>query len=134
MKTVVNDRIKEMRKKRQYTQAQLAELLGLKCSTYSQMERKGSISVEMAKRIAEILDVDSDYIIYGENGEQKLDFSPIPQKVLTVSDRRTFLEQIRNGEEQLILSVKEKNIIKNFRALSEEDKKEFLDFLKKKSK
>lgn len=134
MKTEVNDRIKEMRKKCHYTQAQVAELLKLKCSTYSQMERKGSISVEMAKRIAEILDVDSDYIIYGESGSQKLDFSPIPQTVLKASDRNTFLEQIRNGEEQLILSVKEKNIIKNFRTLSEEDKKEFLDFLKNKSK
>ncbi len=135
MKSGVNNRIKEARKKRHYTQAQVAELMGLKCSTYSQMERNGSISVEKAIKLAKILDVDSNYIIYGEEKtNNKIDFSPIPKTVLSLNNNQTFFEQIKKGEDQIVLTIKEKNIIKNFRSLKESDKKEILALLQSKIK
>lgn len=134
MKSNVNNRIKEIRKSHHYTQAQVAELMGLKTSTYSQMERKGTISVDMAVKLASILDTDPAYIIFGEIKPSEIDFSPAAQTVLSANDNQAFLEQIKKGEEQLILSIKEKNIIKNFRNLSESDKKEILNLLQSKTK
>lgn len=134
MKSSVNERIKEMRNKRGYTQAQFAELLGLKCSTYSQMERIGTISVEMAKLIAKVLEVDPNYIIYGNKNEEPIDFSPIPKPTLTANDPQIFLDKIKNGDEHLVLNVKEKNLIKNFRELKRSDQQEVLAFIQSKQK
>ncbi len=130
----VNARIREMRKKRGYTQAELGERVGLKCSTYSQMERNGKISVEMAIKLADVLEVERDYITYGKSPSKELKFTHTEQTILPANDTQSFLNQIKNGEEQLILSVKEKNIIKNFRSLSEADKKEILALIKSKIK
>ena len=124
----VNKRIKEARKKLGYTQGQVAEYMGMKCSTYSQMERKGSISVERAKKLAEILDADPDYIIYGT----AIDFSPEKPVNLPVHDPQDFLEKIKNGQEELILTNREKNIIKNYRELKENDKKDLWDYIQSK--
>lgn len=124
----VNKRIKEARKKLGYTQGQVAEYMGMKCSTYSQMERKGSISVERAKKLAEILDADPDYIIYGT----AIDFSPEKSVTLPVHDPQDFLEKIKNGQEELVLTNREKNIIKNYRELKENDKKDLWDYIQSK--
>ena len=53
----VNYRIYNYRKKYGYTQAQLGKMLGLKTSTYSQMERKGNIDTDILKKLAEIFNV-----------------------------------------------------------------------------
>ena len=129
MDLAINVRIREIRKSLHYTQAQVAELLSIKTSTYSQMERKGKISVDMAKRIADVLNADPNYIMFGEQKNNELDFSPAKPDVITVKNSQDFIEQIKKGEEQLVLTVNEKNIIKNFRSLKEEGKKEFLNFL-----
>ncbi len=134
MKSSVNERIKEMRNKRGYTQAQFAELLGLKCSTYSQMERIGTISVEMAKHISKVLEIDSDYIIYGKKYEKPIDFSPATKPTLIANDPQIFFEKIKNGDEHLVLNVQEKNLIKNFRQLKKNEQQELFAFIQSKQK
>lgn len=128
----VNKRIKETRKKLHYTQGQVAEYMGMKCSTYSQMERKGSISVERAKKLAEILGADPDYIIYGQQQNDSVDFSPETPVSLPVNDPQSFLDMIKNGQEELVLTNREKNIIKNYRELKENDKKDLWDYIQSK--
>lgn len=62
----INQRVKKMRKKHFFTQDRFAINLGIKTSTYSQMERSGNISAETLKKIAKLLDIDIRYFLYGE--------------------------------------------------------------------
>lgn len=135
METTVNERIKEARKAKNYTQSQAGELIGMKCSTYSQMERQGNISVEMALALAKILGADPFYIIFGKPKEKLIpDFTPVPSEVLTANEPESFLEKIKNGEDELILTHQEKNFIKNYRLLNDTDKLDVRKYLENKRK
>ena len=54
-RNTINEKIYDFRRSAHLTQSQLADLLGIKHSTYSQMERYGTVSVEMLTRIATVL-------------------------------------------------------------------------------
>jgi transcriptional regulator with XRE-family HTH domain len=134
MNSTVNERIKEIRKNKHYTQEQAGELIGMKCSTYSQMERKGSISVEMALDLAKAFGTDPYYIIFGETKENLFDSTPLVPEVLTANEPENFINLIKNSQEELILSQREKNIIKNLRLLKEKDKSDVIEYIKSKLK
>ena len=57
MSYTVNQRVAIYRKMANLTQTEAAERLGMKCSTYSQMERKGNISVDKLMAIAEVFGI-----------------------------------------------------------------------------
>ena len=57
MAYTINQRVAIYRKMANLTQTEAAERLGMKCSTYSQMERKGNISVDKLMAIAEVFGV-----------------------------------------------------------------------------
>lgn len=58
----------EARKKERYTQQQVADLLGISRPTYARMEQNpGDVSVEDAKRLAEIFKVDVRDIFFSSN-------------------------------------------------------------------
>ena len=57
MSYTINQRVAIYRKMANLTQTEAAERLGMKCSTYSQMERKGNISVDKLMAIAEVFGV-----------------------------------------------------------------------------
>ena len=59
-------RIKEMRKKAGYTQAELAEKLGITPDGMSSIERgKNGVSVDLFGVMAEVLGSSVDYLAYG---------------------------------------------------------------------
>lgn len=62
----INRRLAHYRKLKGFTQEELAELLDMKPSTYSQMERMGNIDCERLVRISEIIKVDILDLLYGE--------------------------------------------------------------------
>ena len=62
----INQRIKTERKSQGYTQEFIADALGMRESTYSQMERSGKVSAETLLKIANILNVDIRYFLYGD--------------------------------------------------------------------
>lgn len=124
----INKRIKSYRNLANKTQDETAKALGIKCSTYSQMERKGGISVDIAKKLAEIFGIDSDLIIYGE---KKIDFTPIQPPVLKVEEPKEIIEKL---ESEATLSAVENNIIKIIRNLSYKDRQEVYQFIEKKYK
>ena len=62
----INLRVKKARKDNFYTQAQLAKAIGMKTTTYSQMEREGNITAEVLKKIAHVLNIDIRYFLYGD--------------------------------------------------------------------
>ena len=107
----LNKRIARLRKAKGLKQADMAERLGLKESTYSQMERQGNITAQKLLDIAAILGVDVNVLLYGEdylepsknnggstiNFEQKavvLEFSDDPPKPVTKFD--VAVEAFRN--------------------------------------
>lgn len=134
MNTTVNERIKKIRKDKHYTQEQAGELVGMKCSTYSQMERKGSISVEMALNLANAFGADPHYVIFGKPKENLFDSAPVAPEVLTANEPENFINLIKTSQEELILTQSEKNIIKNFRLLKEKDKACVIEYIKSKRK
>ena len=68
-KKEINARIASLRKLREYRQADVAEHLGMKTSTYSQMEQRGNITAEMVIRLSQLFDIDPREILYGEDYE-----------------------------------------------------------------
>lgn len=71
----VNQRVAIYRKMANLTQTEAAERLGMKCSTYSQMERKGNISVEKLFSIAKAFGIDPEVLLH-DPMEQKSETSP----------------------------------------------------------
>lgn len=120
MSNEINKRITMYRKLLGLSQLKTAELMNMKSSTYSQMEREGSITCDRLLQLAEIFDVSPQYLLCGTS-EPKSDvlredniFVDKPQKPL------------------LVLSKKEENFIKILRFLSKDDKKEVIEFLETK--
>ena len=71
MAETINQRIRSQRKKLQYTQYQVAKMLSMKESTYSQMERKGNITCEILIKLCDILNTDALTLLYGEKEQPK---------------------------------------------------------------
>ena len=111
----INARIASIRKLREYKQADVAEFLGIKVSTYSQMERKGNITGEMILRLAEIFDVDPKIILCGEEIEE----TPVSVPT-TVSD-----------PPQIMLTNSESNVIKILRNLNKSKQEQVFDAISK---
>lgn len=60
--------LSEARKKERYSQQQVADLLGVSRPTYARMEQNpGDVSIEDAKRLAEIFKVDVRDIFFSNN-------------------------------------------------------------------
>ena len=62
----VNERIKFLRKLKNYNQEQMGEFFEIKTSTYSQKERKGHFTAEDVKIVCEVFHVDPNLIIFGK--------------------------------------------------------------------
>ncbi len=133
----VNERIKYYRNQKKLNQTELGAKLGLKCSTYSQMERQGNISVDMALEIAKVLDVDPDLIIYGETNSRPIEITPTKPQTLTAKDTLTVLDIYKNPqkpepsteENEYVLNATEETIIDIYRGLPKEKQKKMYDFV-----
>jgi len=108
-KKEINARITSLRKLREYRQADVAELLGMKTSTYSQMEQRGNITAEMVIRLSQLFDIDPREILYGEDYETPIQ----PTKKL---------------------SNREENIIKIFRTLNQTKQDDVCNYILKVAK
>ncbi len=135
MPSTTNERIKKYRLEKKLTQAELGEKLGLKCSTYSQMERQGNVSVDTALKIAEILGIDPNLIIYG-NEEAALDFSPVKPQLLQVKAPSNIDEilygnqtEVKESDTPYILNNTEKTIISIYRNLSKPKQRLIRDYI-----
>ncbi len=107
----INQRVKAERKKQGYTQRFIAQALGTKESTYSQMERSGNISAKTLIKIANILNVDIRYFLYGDK-----DYKP---------------EQITKTNDY---TVQEEGVIKILRNFNSKDRNDVLNYIENKYK
>ena len=69
----INQRIAEIRTERGFTQQHLADALSLKLSSYSQLEREGTISAIRLLIIAKTLNVHPMDLLVGENERELYD-------------------------------------------------------------
>ena len=121
----VNARIRALRKKHKFTQAELGKMLGYKTSTYSQIERKGNIDTELLKNLCEVFNVDVKYLLFGEVPEPKI-ITPEPPK----PPQPEIIVGYKFVNETL--SVMEMDFIKQLRHLKMEDISEIGDIINKK--
>lgn len=79
----IADRIKEARLAKGMTQDELAKALGLKSrSSINKMEKDTyEIGLERLKEIAKALDVDSDYLIFGDAEDKKEEINTLFEKL-----------------------------------------------------
>lgn len=69
---LMGKRIKQARKAKRYTQAQLAELIEMSSKNFSQIERgETGISLSTLISLCKFLDISADYILFGNQGENK---------------------------------------------------------------
>lgn len=150
MANEVNERIKMYRKEKKLTQGELAKIIGIKTSTYSQMEREGNITVDMALKIAEALGVDPNLIVYGEetkaDGELEISTVKPTQFVLHSSGKlaQTLYGDAPQPEDKkdeidlpFTLSNTEKNVITAYHYLTKPEQKEvrvFIDNVRKRGR
>ncbi len=150
MANEINERIKKYRKERKLTQGELAAKIGVKTSTYSQMEREGNIKVDMALKIAEALNVDPNLIVYGEPNtpDEELIFSPSKPDEYIFHTSGGIIETLygtaqqpeeKNDEIDLpfTLSNTEKNVITAYHYLTKPQQKEvrvFIDDVRKRGR
>ena len=67
LEETINQRITRYRKMLGYSQAQAADLLDMKHSTYSLKERGGDIDCKTLIKISDVFGVDVKVLLYGEN-------------------------------------------------------------------
>ncbi len=127
MKETINQRVARNRKLVGLTQQETAEKLGMKCSTYSQMERKGNISANKVLELAAIFNISPDVLLYGDNPPQtETDNASLSQTATPPVNPHAI--------PPLLLTNREENIIKILRTLSKEDKNEVIALIEKKYK
>lgn len=122
----INLRIKQSREKAGLKQYQVAQLLNMKNSTYSQMERSGKITSEKVIELSKILNVSIDYLL---KGEEKLDFSPVESNSTVFRDN-VFYEK----EPEFRLSQNEISIITILRNFPKNVREEVIDYIEQKYK
>lgn len=122
----INKKVKELRKKRGYIQQQIAEILGMKTSTYSQMERSGKIPVQIILKLADVFNVEAIEIMVPENSGLMIDPSNKPFAKLA----QDAVKSEDFFEEKLVLTNREENAIIMLRNLSAEDREKIYNDIK----
>lgn len=66
---LMGERVKQARKTKRYTQAQLAEIIDMSSKNFSQIERgETGISLSTLMSLCKALEVSADYILFGTQG------------------------------------------------------------------
>ena len=96
----IADRIKEARLAKGMTQDELAKALGLKSrSSINKMEKNAyEIGLDRLKEIARALDVDPDYLVFGDSEDKKEEASRLFSQ-LSVEKQETVLQLLRSLNE-----------------------------------
>lgn len=125
----VNRRIALYRKMANLTQTEVAEKMGMKCSTYSQMERKGRINTERLLALSKILGVTPDMLLYESSTGKKLDFSGTETVASSLNQNNNPFANSSYGPAPFIPTHKEESIIKILRNLPKSYYDEVVNFI-----
>ena len=136
MSETINQRIALYRKLANLTQTEAAEKMGMKCSTYSQMERKGSISAERLLALADIFGVKPDVLLYDTKFQSPGQVNFLSNESATGSQLRQSVpfSDTNFGPSPFIVTHKEESIIKILRNLPKSDYDEIIGMINQKYK
>ena len=136
MSETINPRIALYRKLANLTQTEAAEKMGMKCSTYSQMERKGSISAERLLALADIFGVKPDVLLYDTKFQSPGQVNFLSNESATGSQLRQSVpfSDTNFGPSPFIVTHKEESIIKILRNLPKSDYDEIISLINQKYK
>ena len=136
MSETINQRIALYRKLANLTQTEAAEKMGLKCSTYSQMERNGSISAERLLALADIFGVKPDVLLYDTKFQSPGQVNFLSNESATGSQLRQSVpfSDTNFGPSPFIVTHKEESIIKILRNLPKSDYDENIGLINQKYK
>ena len=127
--STLNERIAECRNKSGKNQTEVAEMLGIKCSTYSQMERKGIISADRLFEMAKIFGISPCYLFNEtEPCREEVKTSIVPQ----TENMPSILNQPEIPmikRDVFVVTKKEENLIKILRKLSKDDYNATMKFI-----
>lgn len=112
----INQRVAHCRKLAGFTQADVAEKLNIKVSTYSQMERKGNITAQLILDLADIFNIDPNEMLYSE----------LPKEIAKQPEATPPIPQ---DPPPLLLTNLEENIIKILRNIPKEDFEEIKELI-----
>ncbi len=119
MSNEINQRIKTIRKELGFKQKDAAKFLGIKESTYSQMERTGIITCNTAIKLAIMFNTDLNYLLLGLEPTAVIPPPQEKEKEIIIDDK-------------LILTPNEQSIITVLRHFSKQDREECIKFIEKK--
>ena len=125
----INERVRMYRKRCPLTQNEMAERLGMKGSTYSQMEREGNIPAYRLMQIANVLGIEP-YLLF--EGEKTIIHKPDPIIIPSTPPEPPTPHELPTPPEPdplEILSHKERNILKIFRFLPQEKKNKLYKYI-----
>ena len=136
MSETISQRIALYRKLANLTQTEAAEKMGMKCSTYSQMERKGSISAERLLALADIFGVKPDVLLYDTKFQSPGQVNFLSNESATGSQLRQSVpfSDTNFGPSPFIVTHKEESIIKILRNLPKSDYDEIIGLINQKYK
>lgn len=123
MAETINQRVAISRKLANFNQQEAAEKLGMKCSTYSQMERKGNISGDRLVEIAKIFNVSLNYLLLGKETETEATANP------TDGTLKSPVTPPIPDRPPMILTRREENLISIIRNLSKDKREELLKYI-----
>ncbi len=124
----INERIKVCRRLCGFSQSKMAELMEMKTSTYSQMERRGRINSEKIKKLSKIFGIETDELLYGIAEEKK---APKTEEKTDSKEIKPISEIVFDQREAVFLSPIEENIIKIIRNSSKSKREEIIEFIEK---
>ncbi len=126
MSNPINDRIRTTRKAKRLKQYQVAQFLGIKESTYSQMERTGNVTSDRIVQLAEIFGVTTDYLLTGKDSDE-LSFAP-PEQTTSIVREKAFYEQ----DNRLELTPNEISIITILRNFPKDVREDVINYIEEK--
>ena len=137
-KNLLPQKLKELRKVHNYTQDYVAEVLGVVRQTYSHYETgKRTPDAEALYKLAGLYNISIDDLLHLKNEYSRKYHTGAPAPTDTSSDLSEFLDFFNdpaNKKKYIFHSNLEKELLFYFDKISEEDKKEIIEFTKIKAR
>lgn len=131
---IIPERLKELRKANSYTQDYVASYLGIVRQTYSHYETgKRTPNYDTIYKLAGLYNISIDDLIqFAVTSEEPEEYSYPIQTVASkeLSDYLDYLNNPSNSKKFHLLNRYEKELLYYFEKLSEDDRKEIIEFTK----
>jgi transcriptional regulator with XRE-family HTH domain len=106
----LGEKIKKLRKDRKWSQGQLAEMLGVHVTHVSRIETgRYAPSLELLKKLAETLDVTTDFLLYESTSDQ----GSVMLEDKSLYERMKLIEELEERDRAVILGVIEAFLTKH---------------------